>query len=288
MPCRSFVAALLTTLLVVTFVPSSAYAVPPRAGGGGSSTGGTSSAWHALFEQGRQAHDQGRYEEAATAFRGAHDAGGPPSLLYNYALCLDRLGRYEDALIAYHAYLQEVPAAANRADVEARMAALEPADIESGGSGLATTIAPPSGPVMQILPPEGGFEMVVVGQGRPVTHTGPTGPQVEEIGPEWVVSWFFLLGTLGSAGAAIGVWIDGQSTFDLLREDCAAVGGCAESDIAASSAHTSATVTNVLLVTTAVLGVATAISFLVEGTSTGGTRVYVDLGPGSLHLRGSF
>ncbi|MFO0713907.1 MAG: hypothetical protein U0353_28890 [Sandaracinus sp.] len=43
-----------------------------------------------------------------------------------------------------------------------------------------------------------------------------------------------------------------------------------------------------LVVASALLGTATAISFLAEGFSTGGTRVYVDLGPGSLQLRGSF
>ncbi|MFO0556368.1 MAG: hypothetical protein U0271_48795 [Polyangiaceae bacterium] len=45
---------------------------------------------------------------------------------------------------------------------------------------------------------------------------------------------------------------------------------------------------HVLVVASALLGTATAISFLAEGFSTGGTRVYVDLGPGSLQLRGSF
>jgi len=286
MPCRSLVAALLSMLLVVSVVPSTASAVPPRSGGGASAES-AGAAWHALFEQGRQAHDAGQYEQAADAFRRAREAGGPVSLLYNEALCLDHLGRYDEALTAYQSYLAASPAAANRAEVEARISALQPADIESGGSGMASRIAPPSGLVMQIMPLEAGFETVVVGQGRPVAQLHSSG-DVEEIGPEWVVSWFFLVGTLGSMAGAIAVWADGQSTFNLLREDCAAVGGCSEADIAASSAHTSATVTNVLVVTTAVLGLATAISFLVEGTTTGGTRVYVDLSPGGVALRGTF
>ena len=141
-------------------------------------------------------------------------------------------------------------------------------------------------PVMQLMPLDGGFETVVVGEGRPVVRVDG-GPRVEEVGPEIVVSWFLLIGTLASAGAAIGVYLDGQSTFDQLRLFCEDNGGCSEDEIADSSAHVSATVTNVLLVTTALLGAATAISFAVEGTS-GGTRVYVDLGPGSLRLRGTF
>ena len=97
-----------------------------------------------------------------------------------------------------------------------------------------------------------------------------------------------LAGTLGSLGATIGVGVEGQATFDALRTFCADNGGCTDDEIASSSAHVSETVTNVLLVTTGVLAAATVISFLAEGPSTGGTRVYVDLGPGRLALRGTF
>lgn len=286
-------AAALAAMLVVSLASAPvARAVPPRAGGGGTSgSGGTrddGATWRPLFEEGRRAHEQGRFEDAAEAFYRAREAGGPPSLLYNQALCLDRLERFEAARSVYQAYLEASPAAANRAEVEARIAELEPtADIESGGSGLATRIAPPSGPVMQIMPLEGGFETVVVGEGRAVVRRDD-GPRVEEVGPEWVVSWFLLAGTLGSLAATIGVGVDGQATFDALRTFCADNGGCTEDEIASSSAYVSETVTNVLLVTTSVLAAATVISFLAEGASTGGTRVYVDLGPGRLALRGTF
>ena len=184
-----------------------AHAVPPRGGGGGASGSprDDGARWRPLFEQGHSAYEAGRFEDAAEAFYRAREAGGPPSLLYNQALCLDRLERFEAARSVYQAYLAASPAAANRAEVEARIAELEPtADIESGGSGLATRIAPPSGPVLQIMPLEGGFEAVVVGEGRAVVRRDD-GPRVEEMGPEWVVSWFLLAGTLGSLGATIGV-----------------------------------------------------------------------------------
>ncbi|MBX7191314.1 MAG: tetratricopeptide repeat protein [Sandaracinaceae bacterium] len=268
--------------LLATWLPSrAAWAVPPRAGTGTTSESG---AWHALFDQGRAAYDAERYEDAAEAFFRAREAGGPPSLLYNQALCLDRLERTEAAASVYRQYLDASPTAANRAEVEARLRELEGT---TGSSGRLATRVAPTPPVMQMMPLEGGFEAVVVGQGRPVVRTDE-GPRVEEVGPEWVVSWFLLVGTLASTGAAIGVWVDGQATFDQLRSDCAARMGCSEDEIASSSAHTSETVTNVLVVASALLGTATAISFLAEGFSTGGTRVYVDLGPGSLQLRGSF
>ncbi len=292
---RRLLALLVLMLLwmLATLTTTAALAVPPRAGGGGggASTSDDGAAWRPLFDEGRRAHEAGRFEDAAEAFFRARQAGGPASLLYNQALCLDRLERFEAAVSVYRAYLDASPSAANREEVEARIAELEPVDdIEAGGTGsaLATRIAPSTAPVLELMPLDpGGFEAVVVGEGRPIVPRDD-GPRVEEIGPEIVVSWFLLIGTLASAGAAIGVWVDGQATFDQLQLFCEENGGCSEDEIAESSAHTSATVTNVLLVTSVLLGAATAISFAVEATTTGGTRVYVDVGPGSLRLRGTF
>ncbi|MFN9813880.1 MAG: tetratricopeptide repeat protein [Deltaproteobacteria bacterium] len=287
----SFAAALAVGLTVALSGAPVAQAVPPRAGGstgGGGAATSDGVAWRPLFDEGRRAHEAGRFEDAAEAFYRAREAGGPPSLLYNQALCLDRLGRYDAARSVYQRYVEALPGAANRAEVEARIAELGPSDdIESGGTGLATRIAPASGPVMQLMPLEGGLEPVIVGEGREVAPRD-TGPRVEEIGPEWVASWFLLVGTLGSLGATLGVGLDGQSTFDTLRSFCADNGGCSEEEIASSTAHVSETVTNVLIVTTGVLAAATVISFLAEGASSGGTRVYVDLGPGRFALRGTF
>lgn len=268
---------------------SPAAAVPPRGSGASvTTTSPSTGAWQPRFEEGRRHYEAGRYEDAAEAFYRAHEMGGPASLLYNQALCLDRLERFEAALAAYRSYLDASPSAANRGEVESRMRDLETATRPAEPGRLATRIAPPSGLVMQLMPLETGFETIVVGEGRPVAHVEAPSSRVEEAGPEWVASWFFLVGTLGSAGAAIGVGLDGQATFDALRADCAARGGCTEAEIAASSAHTSATVTNVLLVTTAVLGTATVLSFVIEGAVTTGPRVYAGIGPNSLTLGGTF
>jgi hypothetical protein len=268
---------------------SPALAVPPRGAGTGGATGSPATgAWQPLFEEGRRHHEAGRYEDAAEAFYRAHEAGGPASLLYNQALCLDRLERFEGALAAYRAYLDASPSAANRAEVEARMRELEVVIRPPEPGRLAARIAPSSGAVMQLMPLDAGFQTIVVGEGRAIAPVADPGPRVEEAGPEWVASWFLLVGTLGSAGAAIAVGLDGQATFDALRADCAAIGGCTEAEIAGSSAHTSATVTNVLLVATGVLGAATVLSFVIEGAMTSGPRVYAGIGPGSLTLRGTF
>lgn len=284
--------------LASTFTFSAtAAAVPPR-----TSPASTGAPWAQLFEEGRTAYSQGRFEDAAEAFYRAREMGGPPSLLYNQALCLDELGRGPAAASAYRRYLDRSPDAANREAVLQRIRVLEaPApppepsidDIEAGGLGvespptIASQIAPPP-PLMELLALEASdtMEQVWVGEGRPVAPR--TEPDFEEVGPEWVASWFLLVATLGSTAGAIGVWVDGQATFDALREQCIGAGGCTPETIAGSSAHASELATNVLLVSSLVLGTATVLSFLIEGATSAETRVYVEAGPASLSLRGTF
>jgi hypothetical protein len=264
--------ALVTSLSLVAPVvaPSVALAVPPRAGG-------AHSAWQQHFEAGRQAFEAGQFEDAAESFYRARETGGPASLLFNQGLALDRMGRGPAAAAAYRRYLEESETAPNRADVESRIAELEM--MENNAPTLT----------MEMMPLEAGaMEQVVVGEGRPVIRAQRQVPEVHEYGPTWTVSWFLLVGTLGAAAGAIGVWVDGQNTFNLLREDCLAMNGCAPSLIAESSAHTSELVTNILFVSSGVLGLATVISFLAEGAATSGTDIYVDLTPTGVMLRGSF
>ena len=258
--------AILTSLSIVT--PQVALAVPPRAGA-------SQTEWQQHFATARQQFDAGQFEDAAASFYAARESGGPPSLLFNQGLSLDRLGRGAAAASSYRRYLAESESAPNRADVEARIAELDTLETE------APTLT------MAMMPLEGGFEQVVVGQDRPVIRARAPGPETREYGPTWTVSWFLLVGTLGASAAAIGVWVDGENTFNLLREECRMT-GCAPSLIADSSAHTSELATNVLLVTSGVLALATVISFIAEGASTSGTDIYVDLSPTGISLRGTF
>ena len=268
--------AILTSLSFVT--PHVALAVPPRAGA-------SQTEWQRHFATARQQFEAGQFEDAAASFYQAREAGGPPSLLFNQGLALDRLGRGAAAASSYRRYLAESESAPNRADVEARIAELD--TLEADAPTLTMELLTDS-PRSETTPPEGSFEQVVVGENRPVIRPrGAEGPQVHEYGPTWTVSWFLLVGTLGAAAGAIGVWVDGENTFSLLREECS-VTGCPRDYIDGSSAHTSELVTNVLLVTSGVLGLATIISFIAEGASTSGTDIYVDLSPTGISLRGTF
>jgi hypothetical protein len=106
-----------------------------------------------MFEQGRQAYGDGRYRDAWANFHDAYQLSGRPELLYNIGQTADRLGQDSDALKAFRMYIERLPNAANRHDVENRIHALEervsasaqPApQTLSDSSQAPATSAPPS------------------------------------------------------------------------------------------------------------------------------------------------
>jgi hypothetical protein len=78
-----------------------------------------------LFEKGREAYGDGRYRDAWAYFHEAYQLSERPELLYNIGQTADRLGQDSDALRAFRMYLDRLPAAQNRHDVENRIHALE-------------------------------------------------------------------------------------------------------------------------------------------------------------------
>lgn len=115
------------------------------------STGGDVEAREA-FEQGREAYEDGRFEEALVLFRRSHRLSGNPVLLYNVALAADRLRRDREALDAYRSYLDEVDDARHRPSVEARIAILE----DAIARGEAAAQPPPAAPLAPISPAPAG------------------------------------------------------------------------------------------------------------------------------------
>lgn len=104
-----------------------------------------------LFEEGRLAYDAGDDEEALAHFKAAHDLSHRPELLYNIGLSADRLGRIEEALVAYRGYLEQLPDAHNRVSVADRIRALEAMTAPKG--------APPETPAPAAVEPELDPEM---------------------------------------------------------------------------------------------------------------------------------
>lgn len=79
----------------------------------------------ALYEAGRIAFDQGRFEAALRYFEGSYELSGRPALLFNIGTAADRLRRDETALKAFRRYLKEVPDSPERPGVIARIRILE-------------------------------------------------------------------------------------------------------------------------------------------------------------------
>ena len=79
------------------------------------------------FESAREAFVAGDYETALARFRQAYQLSARPGLLYNIAQTLDRLRRDQETIDALREYLDAMPGAPNRAEVEARIRVLEDA-----------------------------------------------------------------------------------------------------------------------------------------------------------------
>lgn len=125
----------------------------------------------ALFEEGRTAFSEARFADALEFFRRAHALSHRHALLYNIGQAADRLRLDREALEAFDLYLAEVPDAANRVEVETRVAVLR------------ETIA--------------REDALRAEAGRPSLT-----PRDEPVETQW---WFWTLIGLGVAGAGVGV-----------------------------------------------------------------------------------
>ena len=102
----------------------------------------------ALFEAGRQAFTDGRFEDALQRFSQSYELSHRAELLFNIGQAADRLRRDAEALAAFERYLALLPEAANRREVEGRIAVLRQASAERGalqqtsaGSGEQPTVS---------------------------------------------------------------------------------------------------------------------------------------------------
>jgi tetratricopeptide (TPR) repeat protein len=142
-PVRNMVAAL-AALVLSLFVTSGALAQESP----------TDHDARVAFESGDLAFSEGRYEDAFDDFTRAYDLSHRPELLYNIGLAADRLRRDEEAIDAFEAYLDALPEATNRPEVQRRLRALHDAvaaeaDIEAA---IAVPPADPAPPITTSRP----------------------------------------------------------------------------------------------------------------------------------------
>jgi tetratricopeptide (TPR) repeat protein len=78
-----------------------------------------------LFERAELEYAEGDLEEAERLLAEALSIFHEPALVYNLARARERLGRTEEAIAGYRAYLDEVPDAPNRGVIERQIETLE-------------------------------------------------------------------------------------------------------------------------------------------------------------------
>lgn len=80
-----------------------------------------------LFGWGQEYYQAKEYERALISYEAAYELSRAPSLIFNMAQCYRLLGRQQEALSFYRAFLAEVPETPYRQEIEERIATLEAA-----------------------------------------------------------------------------------------------------------------------------------------------------------------
>ena len=106
----------------------------------------------ALFDAGRLAFSEGRYDNALEHFQRAYELSGRPQLLFNIGIAAERLRRDREAVAAFRAYLHALPDTDQRASVEARIGILEEAIAEDEATAQPREAS--SGPRAELPEPQ--------------------------------------------------------------------------------------------------------------------------------------
>jgi tetratricopeptide (TPR) repeat protein len=79
----------------------------------------------AAYERGQQNYKLAQYNAALADFKEASSLYASPDFQYNIGLCYEKLGQYDEAVLAYVTYLKVKPEAEDRANVEATIQRLQ-------------------------------------------------------------------------------------------------------------------------------------------------------------------
>lgn len=204
-----------------------------------------------LFEAGRAAFVDGRFEDARDYFQRAYELSHRPELLYNLGTAEDRLRNDHEALAAFERYLAALPDAANATEVHARVEVLraEVARTTSTATSAASEPAPLRVPIVAIV------------------HASIA---------------------LALGGAAIGTWVAANDAYQARERGCFAAGGCGDDEL--SSVQVLVDATNGLWISALIVGVAasTALGFELGTPADDGHTVRAQVGIGSLSIEGTF
>jgi len=137
------------------------------------------------YELGEKLYQFKDYKKALDEFQKAYDLAPIPALMFNMGRCHEKLGATEDALKHYRRFLAAKPDAPNRADVEARIKALEerqakpaPASNPEPKPATAPEPKPAPAPVTKSAP-------ALVTQPAPATPPAEDAPRTWK----WITGW---------------------------------------------------------------------------------------------------
>jgi len=119
-------------------------------------TAGNEQAARDAFERGRVFYDAGEFDQASSSFEEAYRLSGRDGLLYNIYLANRDANQQEKAAAALRDYLAKVPNIDNRAQLEARLTALEAGlarQREQDQQPLPAVAAPTPEPAAPVAPP---------------------------------------------------------------------------------------------------------------------------------------
>jgi tetratricopeptide (TPR) repeat protein len=147
------------------------------------------------FLSGQAYYDQAAYADALREFNEAYRISNRPALLYNVALCYERLDKFSEAIVSMQQYLDASPKAEDRASVEARIERLKEREKR------AVVAQPSPAPAAAAVTP-------------PAVPSGASPPRRR------VATW--VVGGLG-LGLLVGALASGivaKKDFDSLKKDC--------------------------------------------------------------------
>lgn len=98
------------------------------------------------FQEGIERYNKLEFAAALKEFQAARLIKGLPAFDYNIGRCLDRMERYEEAVVAYERYVTLAPQAADAAEIRERIRTLKERHAAIEGERVAPGPAPPSAP----------------------------------------------------------------------------------------------------------------------------------------------
>lgn len=220
-----------------------------------------------MFEMGRRAYEDGRYEEALDAFQRVFVLTGHPAMLVNIANAHVRLGEDKRAAASLEQYLALVPDAADRLAIEARISALY------AQADTAPLVAAPPAPNP---PPQSASEPPPPAASFQTYPTTITTTQSHGLLLGRTYTWLALGTSLVLAGLGTAVWVDANQRFERLALTCGSNGGCSDRQV--QPVTNGVVATNVLLVGSAVTLVAAGFLFALEGQQLEKAQLTAGLG----------